>query len=77
VKFASNISIEDFSFWKQKIYYSIIEDNDTRKRLEVIPPRNRSEVVDIFKEFPRAKNVTIDFSKTYRKAIIEILSNVR
>lgn len=48
---AANIEIDDFSSHKRKIYYTILADNDTRKRLEVISSRHRDEVVKILKKF--------------------------
>ena len=40
-----NISIDDFSHCKRKLYFSILVDNDTRKRLEVVSSRQQPEVV--------------------------------
>ena len=43
-----NISIDDFSHCKRKIYFSILVDNDTGKRLEVVPSRYKENFRKLF-----------------------------
>lgn len=74
---AANIAIDDFSCHKRKTYYTILVDNDTGKRLEVLPSRHSDEVVKMLKKFKHVKTVTRDFSKTYKAAIEEALPNAK
>jgi hypothetical protein len=50
-------------------YATLIVDNETRRRVEVINSREEGSVSMVLKEFKRLKTVTRDFSATYRKAI--------
>lgn len=70
---AKNIAIDDFSQCKRKTYFSILVDNDTGRRLEVIPSRQQPEVIKMLRKFKSAETVTRDFSKAYRSAINEAL----
>ena len=72
-----NISIDDFSHCKRKIYFSILVDNDTGKRLEVVPSRQQPEVIKMLRKFKQAATVTRDFSKSYKAAISEASPNAR
>lgn len=72
-----NISIDDFSHCKRKLYFSILVDNDTRKRLEVVSSRQQPEVVEILRKFKNVETVTRDFSRTYKAAISEALPNAK
>ena len=72
-----NISIDDFSLCKRKIYFSILVDNDTRKRLEVVPSRQQPEVIKMLRKLKQAETVTRDFSKSYKAAISEALPDAR
>lgn len=72
-----NISINDFSHCRRKIYFSILIDNDTGKRLEVIPFRQQPEVIKILRKFKHVETVTRDFSKSYKAAISETLPDAR
>lgn len=55
--------MDDFSHCKQKLYFFIVVDNDTKKRLEVVPSRHQSEIVKILGQFKDIEIVTRDFSK--------------
>lgn len=72
-----NISIDDFSHCKRKLYFSILVDNDTRKRLEVVSSRQQPEVVETLRKFKNVETVTRDFSRTYKAAISEALPNAK
>ena len=62
---------------RRKTYYSIVVDNDTSKRLEVIPSRKQSDVAVVLKQFKNVETVTRDFSKTYKAAIQKALPNAK
>lgn len=72
-----NISIDGFSHCKRKLYFSILVDNDTRKRLEVVSSRQQPEVVETLRKFKNVETVTRDFSRTYKAAISEALPNAK
>lgn len=74
---ASNIGIDDFAFLKRNVYYSIIVDNDTHERLDVVDSRQQPEVIKALAPFKNVKTVTRDFSKSYRAAIQKALPNAK
>ena len=72
-----NIALDDFSFLKRKTYYTILVDNNSHKRLEVIPSRQKADIVEILAKFSKVETVTRDFSKAYRAAIKEALPKAK
>lgn len=72
-----NIGIDDFSLKKREIYNSIIVDNDTHKKLEVVKSREQDDVVEVLKLFKNVETVTRDFSITYKNSINEALPNAK
>lgn len=72
-----NISIDDFSHCKRKIYFSILIDNDTGRRLEVVLSRKQPEVIKMLRKFKQAETITRDFSKSYKAVISEALPNAK
>jgi transposase len=71
------MEIDDFSFLKRKTYYTILVDNNSHKRFEVIPSRQKSDVVEALVKFSKVETVTRDFSKAYRAAIKETLPKAK
>lgn len=74
---AQNIGIDDFSSKKREIYNSIVINNDTHQKIEVINSREKDDVVKILKLFKKVKTVTRDFSQTYKNAINEALPKAK
>ncbi|SFR71090.1 transposase, partial [Anaeromicropila populeti] len=74
---AENIGINNFAFLKRNVYYSVIVDNDTHKRLGVVASRQQPEVIKALGQFQNVKTVTRDFSKSYRAAIQKALPHAK
>lgn len=53
------------------IYNTLLVDNDTHKKVEVINSRKQTEIVKELRKFKNIKTVTRDFSKTYKNSITE------
>lgn len=65
---ATNIAIDNFSCRKRKTYYSILVDNDTKKRLDVVPSRQKPEVMKSKQEITRIlKKNTASFIIKYER----------
>ena len=70
-----NIGIDDFSTKKREKYCTIINDNDTKKRINIIDGRTKEIVIEELKKFTNVETVTRDLSITYKEAIAEALPN--
>ena len=66
-----------FRLKKREIYNSIIVNNDTHQKIDVINSREKDDVVKILKLFKKIKTITRDFSQTYKNAINEALPKAK
>lgn len=66
-----------FRLKKREIYNSIIVNNDTHQKIDVINSLEKDDVAKILKLFKKIKTITRDFSQTYKNAINEALPKAK
>ncbi len=72
-----NIGIDDFSTLKREKYCTIITDNDSKTKINIIQNRDKDSVVKELKKFTNVETITRDFSITYKASIEEALPNTK
>ncbi len=73
----TNIGVDDFAFRKGKDYCTLICDMDQRTVLEILPSRNKKDLMEWLKRYPQIKLVSRDGSITYASAIGEALPKAK
>jgi len=76
-KAVTNIGVDDFAFKKGKHYCTLICDLDKRKVLEILPSRNKEDLLEWLKKYPQIKLVSKDVSITYASAVKEALPKAK
>ena len=73
----TNIGVDDFAFRKGKDYCTLICDMDQRTVLDILPSRNKKDLLEWLNNYPQIKLVSRDGSITYASAIGEALPKAK